>query len=130
MTPERALFANDAFYLAFTYKDIAAMERLWAHEHPVICVHPGWRALTDRADVMESWRRILENPQQPGIDFYNTQAHEVGDMVLVSCYEEIAGSVCVASNGFIDEEGEVRLCLHHAGHCPNPPEPTSAQNRH
>jgi hypothetical protein len=42
------LFANETFYLAFSHRDFDAMERLWARESPVLCIHPGWPALTLR----------------------------------------------------------------------------------
>ena len=121
---QEALFANDTFYLAFTQKDYPAMERLWAAEHTALCIHPGWPALRTRDEILESWRRILENPQQPGIDFYNATAETFDSVVMVTCYEELPGSVCVATNGFVREGGDMRLFHHHSGHCANPPPPT------
>ena len=47
-------------------------------------------------------------------------------MVLVTCYEEISGGVCVATNGFVTEDEQIRICLHHAGQCVRPPAPKSA----
>ena len=86
MKLEQALFVNEAFYLAFAQKDLTAMDNLWAREHPVICVHPGWPAITDRAEIMQTWQQILSNPQQPGIDFYDVEGHcsrRVGDCDLL-----------------------------------------------
>ncbi len=123
---EEALFANDIFYLAFTQKDVAAMERLWAEDHPTFCIHPGWPALRKREDILESWRQILENPQQPGIDFYNATVAAVGSMAMVNCYEELPGSVCVATNGFVRVDGSMRMFLHQSGPCANPPAPSRA----
>jgi hypothetical protein len=41
--PEQAavLFANDAFYIAFTTRDPNAMNDIWARSVPATCVHPG-----------------------------------------------------------------------------------------
>ena len=103
------------------------MDRLWAIEHPILCIHPGWPALTERKDVMESWRRILENPGQPGMDFYNASALVVGNIVIVTCYEELSDSIMVATNAFIEERGEIKLFHHQAGPCTQPPRPISAQ---
>ncbi|TDJ26296.1 MAG: DUF4440 domain-containing protein [Gammaproteobacteria bacterium] len=128
MKLEQALFVNEAFYLAFAQKDLTAMDNLWARDHPVICVHPGWPALTDRAEIMQTWRQILGNPQQPGIDFYDVEGHAVGDSVMVTCYEALPNGVCTASNGFVLEGDEIRMFHHHAGQCVNPPEP-SVQER-
>ena len=128
MKTEEALFANDTFYLTFTSKNFEAMDRLWASEHPTLCIHPGWPALTERKDVVESWKRILENPGQPGMDFYNARALVVGDIVLVICYEELSGSIMVATNGFVEERGVIKLFHHHSGPCAQPPRPTSAES--
>ena len=49
----KLLFANDAFYNAFSSRDAAAMEQVWASQSPVTCIHPGWQALTSRAEVFE-----------------------------------------------------------------------------
>ena len=114
---QNALFANEAFYLAFTERDIDAMDGLWAQRAPVVCVHPGWPALNDRTSVMESWRRILTNPAQPGMDFLEPQCHAYPGIVLVTCYEQLPGGTCVATNGFVDESGAVRMVLHHASAC-------------
>ncbi|MEJ2131981.1 MAG: nuclear transport factor 2 family protein, partial [Gammaproteobacteria bacterium] len=67
MTPEHVLFANDAFYLAFRERDLNAMERLWARNSPVVCIHPGWNPLTSRQEIMASWEAILTNPEAPRI---------------------------------------------------------------
>lgn len=129
MSPEdHARFANDTFYLAFAQKDFKSMERLWARAHATVCIHPGWPAITRREEIVESWRRILTNPEQPGIDFYNATATAVGSLVMVTCYEEMPGSICVATNGFVEEDGEMRLFHHHSGPCANPPPPSGARS--
>ncbi len=128
MKPEqRALFTNEAFYLAFAQKDCRTMGRLWAQRHPTTCIHPGWPAIVVRDEIMASWQRIMGNPQQPGIDFYNATAHVFGSVVMVTCYEELPGSVCIASNGFIEERGTMRMFHHQSGPCAEPPPPTAAK---
>ena len=57
------LAVNDAFYSAFTTRDIDAMEKLWATSATVTCVHPGWNAARGREPVMISWQSILSTPQ-------------------------------------------------------------------
>ncbi len=114
---EEVLFSNEAFYLAFSQKDMTAMEGLWSREAPLVCVHPGWLRLTDRGEIMQSWQRILENPEQPGMDFLEPEAHDYGAMQLVTCYEVLPGGVCLATNGFVHEEAGWRMVLHHSGAC-------------
>lgn len=118
---QQALFANESFYLAFTQKDLSILDGLWSRSAPLICVHPGWQRLTDRAEIMASWQRILENPDQPGMDFLDTEVHEYAGMLLVSCYEQLPGGICLATNGFVFEGDACRMVLHHSGACARPP---------
>ncbi len=125
------LFANEAFYLAFRSRDLAAMEALWAQHAPVACVHPGWHALNTREAVMESWEGILSNPAAPAIDCRGARGYLVGDpgsggpgsgvLGIVVCYEIIRGSVLTATNIFQREDGAWRMVHHHAGPCGTPP---------
>jgi hypothetical protein len=117
---DAVLFANEAFYRAFADRDIALMEALWAGD-PVACIHPGWPALTGRRAVMESWRRILANDRAPAITCRAADAFVMGDGAFVICYEEIEGSVLVATNVF-RRDGRRWLLVHHqAGPSPAPP---------
>ena len=34
--------ANHAFYAAFGNLDINEMDKVWAHQEYVTCIHPGW----------------------------------------------------------------------------------------
>ena len=117
-----ALFANEAFYLAFSQKDVDAMESLWATTQPLVCVHPGWERLTDRDEIIASWQQILRNPRQPGMDFHHAVASSYGSLVLITCYEQLPGGICLATNGFVAEQGAARMVLHHSGACAHPPD--------
>ncbi len=120
---QRVLFTNDAFYLAFTNRDFPAMERLWSRASPVVCIHPGWPALVERAAIMESWKNILENPDTPAIAPHHARLFMHGGLACVVCYEEIGGSMLVATNLFVEERGELCLVHHQAAPCANPPVP-------
>lgn len=123
MDPHLALFANDAFYVAFATRDGDAMADHWSRLHPVSCIHPGWPALFGREAVVESWRRILANPDAPDVAVHNARAVLLDRMVNVLCYEVIAGQTLVATNCFVLEDGAARLVHHQAGPCADPPEP-------
>lgn len=113
---DAVLAANLEFYRAFTTRDVAAMEALWARRAPVCCVHPGWPALADREAVIESWRGILANPEAPRIACYDEQVLLYGsDVALVVCEEELGGGTLVASNLFVREDGAWKLAHHQAG---------------
>jgi ketosteroid isomerase-like protein len=109
------LFANDAFYVAFTTRDLDAMNDLWAHNVPVTCVHPGWNVVAGRDAVLESWRAILANPESPEITCRQATAHVLGDVAYVVCFETIETSHLVATNVFVREDGAWRLVHHQAG---------------
>ena len=112
---DAVLAANLEFYRAFTMRDLAAMEALWARHAPVACLHPGWTVLSDREAVMSSWSGILSNPAAPRIACYDERVLLFGDAALVVCEEELDGGTLAASNFFVREDGVWRLAHHHAG---------------
>jgi ketosteroid isomerase-like protein len=112
---DAVLAANLEFYRAFTTRDIAAMEALWARRLPVSCTHPGWSPLRDREAVMESWRGILANPDSPAAVCHDEEVRLYGDVALVICEEELPGTTLTATNVFAREGGSWRLVHHHAG---------------
>jgi hypothetical protein len=112
---DAVLAANLEFYRAFTARDAAAMDALWARGAPVGCVHPGWTALTERDEILESWRAILGNPDSPRIACFDEQVLLYGDVALVLCEEELDGGTLAASNLFVREDGAWHLAHHQAG---------------
>jgi ketosteroid isomerase-like protein len=112
---DAVLAANLEFYRAFTTRDLAAMDALWAKRAPVACIHPGWPPLADRDAVMESWQGILANPTSPRIACYDERVFLYGDTALVVCEEELDGGTLIASNWFVREDSAWRLAHHQAG---------------
>jgi len=112
---DAVLAANLEFYRAFGARDVAAMEKLWAQEAPVACIHPGWPALPDRTAVIESWRGILANPEAPRIACFDERVLLYGNTALVICEEELDGGTLIASNFFVREDGAWRIAHHQAG---------------
>ena len=112
---DAVLAANLAFYHAFTTRDGAAMDRLWARSAPVTCIHPGWAPLAGRARVMESWRAILANPEAPHVARHDDAPFLHGNVAIVLCEEEVSGGRLAASNVFAKEAGQWRLVHHQAG---------------
>lgn len=111
---DAVLAANLEFYRAFTGRDLAAMDRLWARQAPVLCTHPGWAPLSGRSSVMASWREILGNPDAPRVMCHDDVAFVYGAIAIVLCEEELASGHLAASNIFIKEDGAWRLLHHHA----------------
>jgi len=114
------LFANDAFYLAFTGRDLAAMDDIWARKTPVTCIHPGWALTTGREDVLASWEAILTNPHAPEIRCRDATATVLGGHAYVLCYEELDSGFLIATNIFVREDGAWKIVHHQAGEAPPP----------
>ena len=111
----QVLDANEAFYDAFADGDLDALDALWAERASVACIHPGWDALRDREEVMESWRAILDNPRAPRVRCSRASAHVLGEVAFVICAEDISGSELIATNVFVLETGVWKMAHHHAG---------------
>lgn len=120
-------FANEAFYLAFNSGNLAAMADLWAADSPVSCIHPGWRPLLDRDEILQSWARIFQNRgEDRQIHCHTLRVMNHGQCYSVICYEQMAGAVLVAMNSFVLESGELKLVHHQGGQCMDPPDLDSA----
>jgi ketosteroid isomerase-like protein len=111
----QVLAANEAFYAAFNQKDADAMEGVWSAREEITCIHPGWNLLRGRDEVLESWRGILENPNQARIVIGGASVTLLGDHALVLCRELVGGSPLAATNLFVREEGDWKLLHHHSG---------------
>jgi ketosteroid isomerase-like protein len=109
------LRTNAAFYRAFAERDIEAMDELWAHATPVVCIHPGWPALHGREDVLSSWRAILLGGEAPDIRCEQAVALLIGEVGLVTCVERIGNDALVATNVFAREQGLWQIVHHQAG---------------
>ena len=123
------LFANEAFYLTFTTRDMEAMDAIWSDRENVTCIHPGWPPLRGRDSVMKSWRNILTNSQSPEIRCERVWPHIIGTMACVLCTEILAEGQLAATNIFVLEDGVWKMIHHHAGPAPSiDPEPTKKPN--
>lgn len=110
---DAVLAANLEFYRAFGCGDYVGMDALWARRAAVLCLHPGWAAIEGREAVMDSWRRVLGDPDFR-IMCHDERAHVYGDVAIVLCEEELAGGLLAATNVFIREDGTWRMIHHQA----------------
>ncbi len=60
--------ANQAFYHAFSNKDIKSMRLLWWQGSTCLCIHPGGRVLTGWESIQASWESIFSNTDCLEID--------------------------------------------------------------
>ena len=125
---EAVLAANEAFYRAFTARDLAAMDALWATETTVACIHPGWDALVGREAVMESWAAILGGAGAPQIRCEAARPFVLGPSAFVICREVLEQGQLIATNVFAREQAGWRMAHHQAGPTGQPrAAPTSSE---
>jgi len=116
--------ANARFYQAFETLDLARMERVWAHDEHVKCVHPGWPILIGWEAVRSSWATIFENTGEMRFTLSDVRASARGDLAWVTCTENIVSEVqgrlavtsVLATNLFERGPDGWRLVHHHASH--------------
>ena len=89
-----------------------ALEGLWSITAPASCLHPGWPPLHGRSEVMDSWQRIMTGPNPPQITCHHATASLIGEVGLVTCYEQIGREWLVATNLF-NREGTGWTMFHH-----------------
>ena len=65
---EAVLAANEAFYRAFSNRDISAMNLLWWQGTTSLCVHPGGRVLRGWEAIQASWESIFRHTDSLEID--------------------------------------------------------------
>ena len=58
---ETVLASNEAFYNAFSKRDITAMSLLWWQGTSSLCIHPGGRVLIGWEMIRASWESIFQN---------------------------------------------------------------------
>ena len=107
------LTANAAYYSAFAAADFGAMSRIWADDDTT-CIHPGWPALVGRAEILESYRQILSNPEQERIEPRNATVIVAGEEARVLCVEFVGGAALAATNLFRLVDGTWRMTHHQA----------------
>ena len=65
---EAVVAANQAFYHAFSNRDIKSMRMLWWQGSTSLCVHPGGTILTGWDSIQASWESIFKNTDSLEID--------------------------------------------------------------
>ena len=68
------LAANQAFYDAFSQRNLAQMRSLWWQGATSICIHPGSQPLIGWSAIENSWSAIFRNTDSLEIDLEIVQA--------------------------------------------------------
>lgn len=119
---EEVTLANEEFYRAFESLDIGEMDKIWAHQEYVTCIHPGWSMRVGWPMVRDSWVVIFNNIFSMGFSLTELQVQVAGDVAWVICTENITtrqadttqNSRVVATNLYerMDEGWKI---IHHHG---------------
>lgn len=112
---------NNAFYDAWSRRDLDDMGRVWAERGPVVCLHPGWRPVFGRTAVLSSWQRIFEGSGPVDVRCTHASVHDLGNVSMVVCFELLDQSALAATNVFVREGNLYRLAHHQATPVPRPP---------
>ncbi len=65
---ETVLASNQAFYNAFSDRDLSRMSSLWWQGSTSLCVHPGGRVIVGWDEIRASWESIFKNTNSLEID--------------------------------------------------------------
>ena len=65
---EAILATNQAFYDAFSHRNMGEMNRLWWQGSTSLCVHPGGRIIMGWEAIQASWESIFRNTDSLEID--------------------------------------------------------------
>jgi ketosteroid isomerase-like protein len=114
------LFANEAFYAAFIANHFEAMEKLWAKDPDVSCIHPGMDVVSGREEVLESWNTIMSTTRREIVKARDAFATVYENLAVVTCHEVLSNFDLVATNVFVRENDDWKLIHHQAGPAPPP----------
>jgi len=119
---EEVTRANQDFYEAFESLDVGRMDRIWAQQEYVTCIHPGWTLRVGWPAVRDSWVLIFNNTFSMKFELTEIQIQVAGDVAWVICTENIASrqgersqdSRVLATNLY-EKTGDSWKIIHHHG---------------
>lgn len=114
--------ANERFYEAFSHRDLAAMEEVWAQGPTPTCIHPGWPPVRGRDEILSSWKAVFEQDATTKVAFENPTVTLTDRMAIVVCRERVGAAVLVGTNVFCEEDGRWRIVHHHSSMLARVPE--------
>ncbi len=124
------VLVNEEFYRAFESLDIRRMEKVWATNESVKCVHPGWGLRSGWPSVRDSWVAIFNHTREISFEVNGVDTAIYNDLACVTCTEQVSVTVngesqsfqVLATNIYLKREGRWLMIHHHGspavGHFP------------
>jgi ketosteroid isomerase-like protein len=119
---EEVTKANKTFYEAFESLDIARMDKVWAHQDYVTCIHPGWTIRSGWPNVRDSWVLIFNNTFSMKFELTDVMVQVAGDIAWVICVENLTTQQSdepqqarVLATNLYERIGDEWLMIHHHG---------------
>ena len=81
--------ANLRFYRAFETLDIRQMEKVWAVNKPVKCIHPGWTLRSGWPAVRDSWVIIFNHTSEIQFEISDAEIVVEKDLGWITCTEMV-----------------------------------------
>ncbi|MHB8483915.1 MAG: nuclear transport factor 2 family protein [Nitrospiria bacterium] len=133
---EDLIKANEHFYRAFEKLDIKELEKLWAHEDYVQCIHPGWSPCSGWQKVRDSWVLIFNHTRAVRFTVTGVNAHITGALGWVTCFENLESrdgerwvKSQILTTNIYELKGEKWLMVHHHGSPIFQDNPSSAEEK-
>jgi ketosteroid isomerase-like protein len=92
--------ANAELYAAVEAGDVDRLAAMWDTADDVVCVHPGWPAVTGRSRVLRSWAVIMANTAYIQLFSTNVEIAVDGDVAIVTCEHGLLARSDEADTGF------------------------------
>jgi ketosteroid isomerase-like protein len=118
--------AHRALYKAFESLRLGDMEKVWAHDAMVSCIHPGWPITEGWPAVRESWAVIFENTDHMKFKLTDEKVEIHGDLAWVVCMEHIRSGdlrgLVLATNVLRKDADGWKVVHHHGSAAPTRPQ--------
>lgn len=89
---EAVLAANEAFYRAFSQKDLSGMSLIWWQGSTSLCIHPGGQVLTGWESIRASWESIFRHTDSLEIETEIIKAEIDQSLAYVAVRETVLQS--------------------------------------
>ena len=118
---ETVIAANEAFYHAFSHRDLRQMTSIWWQGSSSLCIHPGSQPLVGWSNIQNSWEAIFRNTDSLEIDLEVVQVEVdrslayvvVKEIVLQSNKNRKMKAQSIATNVFQKMAQKWYLVNHH-----------------